>query len=310
MLYGTIAGIDRPVSRLIMGTMVCTTDDMALTSRLLDAYVARGGNCLDTARVYAGGRTESAVGDWMHARGNRDAIVLIGKGAHPKGDGCPRVSPDGIAEDIAASLERFRTNRIDLCLLHRDDPEAPVGPIVEALHAHREAGRIGAYGGSNWTHARIAEANRHAAANALAPFVASSPYFGLARPNEPMWPGCVLLDEAGLAWHERARLPLLPWSSQAGGFFSGRYAPDDRSYPDVARVYFSDGNWERLHRARTLAGDRGLTPNQVALAYVLCQPLPVFPLIGPRAEAEIDDSLGALGVTLTPDERAWLDLSA
>jgi len=310
MEYGHLPGIDTPVARLIMGTMVCTTDNMPLTRELLDAYVATGGNCLDTAVVYAGGRSEAAVGQWMRERENRDRLVIVAKGAHPKADGAPRVTPEAIEEDIEASLERMQTDRFDLYLLHRDDPEAPVGPIVRCLDDQVRRGRIRAFGGSNWTHRRVAEANQYAAEHGLMGFAASSPYMGLAVPNEPMWQGCVHLDAEAKRWHEETGFPALAWSSQAGGLFTGRYHPDDRRNADMVRVYYSDANWERVRRCRVLAGERGCTPNQIALAYVLCHPFPVFALIGPRSPSELRDSVGALTIDLTSAERSWLNLEA
>ena len=283
MQYGNIAGLAQPIAKLVIGSMVCSTDNMDLTRALLDAYVEAGGNCIDSAYVYGGGKSERAIGQWFAERGNRDRIVLLDKGAHPKGAG-PRVNPEGIDADITESLERLQSPYIDLYLLHRDDPDYPVGPIVDCLNAHRESGRIRAFGGSNWTTQRIQEANAYAQAHGLQPFVVSSPHLSLAHINEAMWGGCLALDDVGKAWHTAHQFPVFPWSSQAGGFFTGRFSPEDTGNADMVRVYYNAGNWERLHRARTLAEQKGATPNQIALAYVLHQPFPVFPLIGPRTD--------------------------
>lgn len=307
MRYGKIAGLDTPISRLVIGTMVCTTDDLGLTFELLDAWLAEGGNCLDTARVYGGGKTELAIGEWFAARGNRERVVLLGKGAHPDSSG-PRVNPTAIAEDIAESLRRMQTDTMDIYLLHRDDLSVPVGPIVECLNEHKAAGRIRAFGGSNWTAARIQEANDYATAHGLQGFSASSPYFGLAAQNEPMWGGCLSLTAEDKAWHEAHQFPLFPWSSQASGFFTGRYEKGDGQTGDVPRVYYSNANFERLLRARELADAKGCTPNNIALAYVLHQPFPVFPLIGPRTVAELHSSLPALDITLTETDLRYLDI--
>lgn len=147
MTYGTLPGIEQRISRLIMGTMVCSQDNMPYVRELLDHFVSVGGNCLDTARVYG---TEGAIGQWLTGRGRRDDIVLIAKGCHHDASG-PRVNPQGIAEDLQTSLDLLQTDYVDLYLLHRDDPNYPVGPIVEALNAHQQAGRIKAFGGSNST---------------------------------------------------------------------------------------------------------------------------------------------------------------
>ncbi len=301
-----IAGFDKPISRLVMGSMVCSTDTQPATNELLDAYVAAGGNCIDTAHVY-GEKSERAVGQWIKDRANRDSIVLIGKGAHHDSSG-PRVNAKGIEEDILESLKRFQTETMDIYLLHRDDPTVPVGPIVDALNSHVSAGHIRAFGGSNWSTARIEQANEYAASRGLKGFVASSPYFGLAVSNGPMWAGCVSLDDAGRKWHEAHQFPLFPWSSQAGGFFTGRFAPGDGNTSDAARTYYSDRNWERLARAKEIGEAKGFSANNVALAYVLRQPFPVFPLIGPRTVEELESSLPALDIQLTDYDILYLEV--
>lgn len=295
------------MSKLVIGTMVCDSRDMTTTTPLLDAWVEAGGSGIDTARVYSGGYSERAVGNWLKLRSVRDRIVLIGKGAHPDAKGS-RVNPAAIGEDIATSLELMCTDYIDLYLLHRDDPAVSVGEIVDCLNQHQRSGRIRAFGGSNWTVERVRAANDYAAAHGLEGFAASSPYFGLAVQNEPTWAGCVMLDEAGWAWHRDSAFALLPWSSQAGGLFTGRYAEGDGAGGDIERVFYSVGNWERVRRARALAETKGVTANNIALAYVMDQPFPVYPIIGPRTVAELASSLPALDVVLTGDEKRWLDL--
>jgi len=130
-----------------------------------------------------------------------------------------------------------------------------------------------------------------------------------------MWVGCVSIagDPEAQAWYARTRMPIFAWSSQARGFFSGRYSPDltEGATPDaqnVIRTYYSEANWERYARAGTLAKEKGCTLPQIALAWVLHQPLEVYALIGPATVKELDDCLGALAVELTPDEIAWLNL--
>ncbi len=155
MQYGTIAGIHKPVSRLVLGTMIISVQEQERSFALLDAAVELGCTTLDTAHVYAGGNSERGIGRWMQARGNREQMVIISKGCHHNADR-RRVTPFDLASDLHDSLARLQTDYIDLYLLHRDDPSLPVGPIVEAFNEHLAAGRIRAFGGSNWTHQRIA----------------------------------------------------------------------------------------------------------------------------------------------------------
>ena len=309
MTYGHIAGVALPLSRLILGTMVCVTHDLPHVCNLLDHFVDLGGNTLDTAHIYGQGVAERAVGEWMALRGNRAALVIVGKGAHHDARG-PRVSADAIAADLDESLARLRTDYIDLYLLHRDDPAVPAGDVVEWLNAQHRAGRIRAFGGSNWSTERLTAANAYAREHGLIPFAAGSPNLSLAVWNEPPWSGCIAASTTEKDWYIRQQFPLLAWSSQAQGFFTGRFAEGDRANPDMMRTWYNPANFERLRRAQTLALRYGVTANAIALAYVLCQPLPVFALIGPHIVEELDSSATALTVTLTPEELGWLNLES
>ena len=313
MRYATITGLERPVSRVVLGSMAFSPQTLGLACEMLDAFAARGGNLIDTAHVYRGGGSERAIGEWLRRRGSRDDVMILTKGAHHGPDGTKRVTPEEIAFDLGQSLERLGTSYVDLYLLHRDDPAVPVGPIVETLNYQAARGRIRAFGGSNWTHQRLQAANEYAAAKGLLPFTASSPNLSLAVPNEPMWLDCVSVsgDAAALDWYRAHRFPLLSWSSQGGGFFSGRFSPETTTDQNIVRVYYRDANWERLRRAERLAAELGCSAIQVALAWVLNQPdLQTFALIGPRSMEELESSLAAAELPLTPEQVAWLNSEA
>lgn len=308
MKHITIAGVDKKISQLIMGSDYFTPDIIDQVSENLDAFMEIGGTVIDTAHIYAGGKSEVAIGMWLSERGNREQVTIFTKGAHHDASG-PRVSADAIEHDLTCSLERLQTNYIDLYGLHRDDPSVPVGPIIEALNGHIEAGRVRAIGASNWTHQRIEEANDFAHAHGLVGFSFNSPNLSLAKANEPYWSGCVSADAEMCAWHTAQQFPLFSWSSQARGFFTGRYSPADRSDADTVRVFYSEANWERLRRAELLAKQRNVTAIQVALAYVLNQPFPACALIGPQNRAELISCGEATHIELSMKELQWLDLT-
>jgi aryl-alcohol dehydrogenase-like predicted oxidoreductase len=253
----------------------------------------------------------------VHERQVRDQVVIIGKGAHHNQDR-KRVTPFDITSDIYDSLARFKFDDIDLYLLHRDDPTVPVGPIVEILNEHKRAGRIHAFGGSNWTHERIREANDYAAAHGLTPFAASSPNFSLAEQVKEPWDDCITVsgpqNVAARDWYAQQQIPLFTWSSLAGGFFSGRFERDNLTgfddYLDklVVDCYCTPQNFERLDRVKRLAGELNLSIPQVALAYVLNQPLNIFALVGCRTREEFVVNTVALDTKLSPKQLAWLDL--
>ncbi len=301
MTYGTIPGVTKPVSRLVIG--VDNQRTMPHLAVMLDDFYEKGGNTFDTAFIYANGLCERLLGQWVKNRGVRESAVIITKGAHT-----PFNTPDAVNSQLPQSLDRLQTDYADLYLLHRDNPAIPAGEFISVLNDHLRAGRIRAIGASNWTIARIEEANAYAAAHGLTGFAVMSNNFSLARMVEPVWAGCLSASDAdSRAWLTRTQMPLLPWSSQARGFFTERAAPDDFSDPELARCWYSDDNWERRRRAVALAKERGVRPINIALAYVLNQPFPTFPLIGPRALTETRTSLPGLAVTLTPGELRWLN---
>jgi aryl-alcohol dehydrogenase-like predicted oxidoreductase len=306
MEFISLEGISKPVSRLGMGTMVLTTKDPAFSFSLLDRFIEGGGTLIDTAHVYGDGDCERSLGAWLKARNCREKVVVLDKGAHPYGR--DRVNPEDMKSDLNDNLERLQTHYVDLWMMHRDDPKIPVSLLVDYLNSELKAGRIRAFGCSNWSIQRIQEFQDYAQKTGQRGFSANSPNVSLAVPQDPMWAGCVSLLGEDRKWHERTKLPVIAWSAQAGGFFTGRYRLEVRDNPDAVRVYYNDENFERLHRAEELGKKKGCSANAIALAYVLCQPFPVASLIGPRALNEFDASFEALGIKLDPDEMKWLNL--
>ncbi len=302
MRYGTLPGIDKKVSRLVMG--VDNQRTMPHAAVMFDDFYAKGGTVFDTAWVYAEGQCERLLGQWVKNRGVRDQVVILDKGAHT-----PFCTPDWLTAQIMESVERLQTEYVDIYLMHRDNPAIPVGEFITVLNEHQRAGRIRIFGASNWSIARVEEANAYATAHGLQGFSVISNNFSLARMIAPPWTGCVSAsDTNSRAWLTRTQTPLLPWSSQARGFFTARARPGDLSDPELARCWYSDDNWERKARVERMAAERDVEPVAIALAYVLNQPFPTFPLIGPRALSETRTSLPALGLTLAPDEVLWLNL--
>lgn len=317
MQYGRIPGLDKPVSRLVQGTMMLNSEEEEQSHALLDAVYEQGINTFDTGHAYGNGDCERVLGRWMHARGLRDRVVILDKGAHHNVDR-QRVTPFDITADLYDSLARLKVDAIDLYLLHRDDPAQPVGPIMETLDEHHRAGRIRVIGASNWTHRRIQEANAYAKTHGLTPLSVSSPNFSLAEQAEPPWVNCVTISGPAhadaRAWYLESRMPLFAWSSLAGGFFSGRlrranFETVKETFPEsTIRAYAIEPNFRRLDRVERLAREKGLTVPQVALAYVLNQPLDLYALVGACTPDECRANVQVLDVALTPEEMAWLDL--
>jgi len=272
-------------------------------SILLDAFWEAGGNIFDTAFVYGAGYTEKLLGEWQKNRGVRDGMVIIGKGAHT-----PLCYPDQIGKQLTQSLDRLQTDHVDIYFMHRDNPDVPVGEFVDAMDAEVKAGRIrGPFGGSNWTKARMDEAIAYAERTGKQKPGALSNNFALADMLDPIWAGCVSAsDEGWIDWLTRHQMPNFSWSSQARGFFTDRAGRDKRDNAELVRVWYSDANFARRDRALQLGRELGKSPIHIALAYVLAQPFPSIPLIGPRTLGELEDSMQAFSIALTPEQVRWL----
>ncbi|AYG57457.1 aldo/keto reductase [Rhizobium jaguaris] len=298
-----IPGIAKPASIVTLGFEFFP--NFAAASLTLDAFYEAGGNAFDTAYVYGAGKTESIFGDWHTSRRvPREEIVLIGKGAHS-----PLCYPDMIAKQLDQSLNRLKTDYVDIYFMHRDNTAVPVGEFVDVMDAEVKAGRIrGIFGGSNWTRARFDEAIAYAEKNGKTAPSALSNNFSLAEMLDPIWAGCVAAsDDEWKAWLNAKQIPNFAWSSQGRGFFTDRAGRDKRNEEELVRVWYSERNFGRRDRAIELAQKLGRNPIHIALAYVVAQPFPVIPLIGPRTIAELEDSLSALDIKLTPEQVKWLE---
>ena len=297
MTYGGIDGVDKPVSRIAMGTVAL--EDLRHASVMFDDFFELGGNCFDTAYVYGAGRSETTLGHWLRNRRVRDQAVVVTKGGHT-----PHCYPDAVTSQLTQSLDNLGTDHVDIYLLHRDNPEIPVGEFIDVLSEHAAAGRIRAFGASNWTVDRFDEANEYAQKHGRPGFAVLSNNFSLARMHEPPWPGCLTASAPeSRTWLEARQVPLLSWSSQAQGYFAA-----EGQGQSPASWHNNDNN-ERRNRARTLANEKRVEPTAIALAYALAQPFPVYPVIGPATMRETASSFEALTVQITPAEAEWLDLA-
>ena len=314
MRYGRLRGVGTPVSTLVQGTVMLPGENEAQTHALLDGVLELGCNTFDTAHEYADGEAERSFGRWIASRGNRDRVVIIGKGAHHNADRkC--VTPYDISAHLHDSLARMKIDSIDLYMLHRDDPSQSVGPIMETLNAHIDEGKIRAIGASNWTARRVLEANLYAQTHGLTPFVASSPQFSLAEMIDEPWDNCLSISgpqgEPDRAWYEENEMALFSWSSLAGGFLSGRLTRQNARQHEgqmYHRCYACEANFKRLDRLQELARAKRVTPPQLALAWVLHHPLELYPLVAAYHPREFEQLTKALEIDLTPTESEWLDL--
>jgi aryl-alcohol dehydrogenase-like predicted oxidoreductase len=303
MPMARIPGLDRDLSQFILGCDNRNT--LAEGAILFDAWIEAGGNAFDTAFIYGGGRHEQVLGDWIRARGMADQVVVTVKGAHS-----PYCLPDVIGVQLAQSLDRLGIGKAPIYIMHRDNPAVPVGEFVEAVNREIEAGRIGVWGGSNWTPARFDKAVGYAAAHGLEPPRILNNNLSLAVMQRPVWPGCVTSNNPEtLRWLRDRGVAHLSWSSTARGYFLPESLRNRLAGAEGPEECFGCAdNAERRARAERLGAERGVSALHVAAAWVLAQPFPSFALIGPRSPGELASTLAAASVRLTPEDVAWLNL--
>ncbi|MBB6638208.1 aldo/keto reductase [Cohnella thailandensis] len=287
--------------------------------RLMDEYEELGGNMVDTAQVYANwlpdaerSISETTIGDWMKQRGNRDRLLVTTKGAHPLFESMTvsRMSDGDLREDLEGSLRRLQVDVIDMYWLHRDDESRGVGEIVERMNGFVREGSIRYFGCSNWTAARIREAQQYAAQHGLQGFVGNQMMWSLPVADRAglQDPTLVPMDRETMELHRAAELTAVPYSSQAQGVFSkwdkGTHAWDDDR---IAPQYRSQTNVERFARARKLARELNVPIGQLALAYLTSQPFPTVPIIGCNTLEQLRESMQAAALRLTPAQLDYLD---
>jgi aryl-alcohol dehydrogenase-like predicted oxidoreductase len=317
MKYVTLPGTDLRVSSISLGTAVLgSAVDRGSSFALLDAFVQAGGTLIDTARVYAdwlGGErslSEKTIGAWLRAVGLRDQVVIVTKGGHPEMATPlkPRLAPDEIVGDLDASLACLGIEQIDLYYLHRDDPSRPVDAIMETLDAQVRLGKIRHAACSNWQPARVQAAQDYARSHGLHLFVASQIFWSLAVANPGAFPAdYALMDEAAQAFYERAGLAVVAFTSQAHGFFTRAAAGGLESLkPDRRQHFENPTNLGRLERAQVLAQRLGVSVSAIVLAYITSHPFVGIPVIGPRSQEQLHDSLADAELTLTPEQLRYL----
>ena len=287
---------------------------------MLDDFVTAGGNCADSAHIYAAwlpdgwGQSERTLGAWLQARQPRDFFVAT-KGGHPdlQNMSNSRLTPECIVQDLTESLERLQRATVELYWLHRDDPQVPVGENIDALNDLINTRKIGAIGASNWSTARIEAANQYAAQNGLVGFCASQIGWSLAEVN-PQVRGAALtvqMDDELLNWHRQHRFPVMAYSSQANGFFHYDL-PDENvamtaKQKALATSYLNDKNRARYQRATQLAQQLKRTAPEVALAYNWSQNFPSVAIVGATKREQLQETLRAADLQLAPNDVAFLE---
>ena len=298
-----------PVSALALGTdLFGTRIDRRTCFSLLDYFTERGGTFLDTANFYAswipgckGGESETTLGEWMEARGNRARITIATKLAFDY-PGCPGgLSAGEIQRECEKSLRRLQTDRIDVYYSHRDDRETPLAETMQAFHELVRAGKVRAIGASNLRAWRIAEANAISSANGWTGYSAVEQRYTYLRPRHDadFGPQLVIRDEMK-DFAQSSGVTLIGYSV----LLRGAYTRSDRELP----VQFAGPDAEeRLNALRQVATEAGCTPNQAIIAWMRQSVPAVLPIVAASRKENLEENIAALDVVLSKEHMDCLN---
>ncbi len=294
----------KAVSALALGTAGFGGGEREVDAfRLMDVYRECGGNIFDTARVY--GESEGVIGRYLRSRGCRGEVLISTKGGHHDlVTREKRINREAIYSDVEVSFGNLGIDYADIYWLHRDDEDVPVCEIMGILADLVREGKILSIGVSNWTSARIAEANEFAAANGLPPIAASQIKHSAAVTVFENDPTMLSLDGASREFYAREKMPVFAYTAQAKGLFSKleRLGVDGIS-EGLRREFICDETLRRYDVMSEIACELGVPIGQVALAWLLCdRELEIIPIIGGKTRAQIEDSFAALDIKLSREQ--------
>jgi aryl-alcohol dehydrogenase-like predicted oxidoreductase len=282
------------------GNVFGWTIDEARSFEVLDAFVAGGGNFIDSADVYSswapgnsGGESETILGNWVRSRGNRSKVVIATKLGSKMGEGKEGLSAAYVVEAVEASLRRLQTDVIDLYQAHIDDEKTPLEETLAAFDKLKQQGKVRALGASNYSGARLAESLRISAERGLPRYDCLQPNYNYIdrEPYESEMKPVCLANTVG----------VIPYFSLARGFLSGKYKPG-QPLPNtpraggVEKAYFNETGWAALAKVEHAAAELGAKPSQVALAWLMAQPDITAPIASATSAAQTSELLGALAL--------------
>ena len=272
---------------------------------LLDAYADHGGNFIDTADGYGGGTAEELIGDWLQGR-DRERFVIATKIYWPTDPDDPNargLNRNHLRRQLEVSLDRLRTDYVDLLYIHRWDDDTPVDEFMRTLSGFVDDGRVTYLGASTkapnaW---QVVRANELARREGYVPFVVTQPRYNLVHRE---------IEENYLEMCRTYGLGVASWSPLAGGVLTGKYERDETppagtragDYARFAERYLEAAAFDVVDEVVAVAAAVGATPAQVALAWLLHHPDVTAPIVGARTVDQLEEDLGATAVDLGDDE--------
>ena len=296
----------KTMSRIALGTHLFGRENADACHSILEKYFSGGGNVIDTGRVYHGGESEYVIGDFLRKNGMNNKAVIITKGGNAAlPDGMQVVLPGSrvnakcIEEDIKISLDTLGSENIDIYFVHKDNPETTVGEIIEVLNKYIKNGSLRHIGASNWTSARIAEANAYAAEHGLQPFEFSELAFSFKKNSTESWgaaEGALEMEKTDFDWYRESGMPVLGYNPQAYGFF---YRPDAENGASAENV-------EILRRFRKICSERGLTAGECLFGFYAGCGIREIPIVSTMNPEHLRDIIDNSGKTLDVEDVKYL----
>jgi aryl-alcohol dehydrogenase (NADP+) len=294
------------------GNVFGWTADKDASFAVLDAYVDGGGNFIDTADSYSvwipghkGGESETIIGEWAKARGNRDRLVIATKvGQQPEAKGTSRAS---VRTQIENSLRRLQTDYIDLYYAHVDDAETPLEETLTVFGELVSEGKVRYIAASNFSGPRLQEALDTAERLGTPKYVALQPQYNLVHRSD--------FEQGARQVVEANGLSTVPYSALASGFLTGKYRDNgpavDSPRAGGASRYLNDRGRKVLAALDQVAAAHSASVASVALAWLAAQPTVAAPIASASRVEQVPDLLASASLALTPDElQALTDASA
>lgn len=297
------------VSDVLLGSeLFGTAIDEKTSFEIINRYLELGGNCVDTARLYGGGKSEETIGKWIKAaKSSGKEIIVSTKGGHPRLEtmNVSRISQNEIESDINGSLKALGVEAIDIYWLHRDDLSKSPEEILEFMNTFISSGKIKNFGVSNWHINRILKANAYAAENGLEPIAASQIKWSLAVPNSGVDDQTLVeMDENEYQLYKKAGIPVIAYSSQGKGIFSILDSGGEKALSEnIRKFYLNSLTLRRFKAAKSLSEKYGMPISSIVLSYIYSNPdIKSHVLIGPVNVKQLEDSLTNSDFTLSREE--------
>ena len=306
MQFGSINGLDKKISKLILGNDKQKKYNSAV--KLWDCFYENGGNVFDNSIYYRNGESEKFLGKWIKSRDIEKNIVIISKVGEESSH------PSEISSLLQISLERLNLNTVDILILHHHNKQVPISEYVDALNEIKFSGKIKIFGISNINKERFDDSLKWSKKNNKIPFSIINNQFSLAKMEKPLWPDCLSIsDKNYINYLENNNISHFGWSSQARGFFIKENFIKKffrrRFHKYLKQCFYSSDNIEKRKRTNELAKKYNCSPNDIALSWVINQKFSSYAIIGSKNINQLNFSINSINIKLTEEEKTWLNLA-